>query len=924
MLASCRTVWSAWRNTLVQTRLLSALVLMGALCMLLSLVAFSASQTVSDWYAWTNNGWTNPEAMAADGGTAAVGIPIDAGWLSVWLESASDFSIPLTATVTGVEVRVDAHSPDGGWLAPYFHDSSGNRIIISQFALPPTETTFVFGGPGKMFGQIWTPASLNERAGCMISAIGAGLTVIVDYVSFTAYYADLTPPADVSATSRTYNDKIVVSWSAVTGATSYNIWRADAWDAWALVGTATSTSYVDMAIVAHNVYAYKVQAVAPGGESELSSVAYGVAGACPPTTYPTGTSASDNEFTDKIRITWDPTPYATKYNVYRAPYEYTGIHYTKIAAVHDPWYDDTSAEPGKLYKYKIQAEWYHCGSLTSGVDAGSRKLSPPTGTSASDAAFVDWIVVTWDAVAGVDSYAVLRGEDSAGPFVEIGTSSTTTYEDLAAPCSAWYAVQAVGVGGASDPSDPDFGSRIDDQPPVLVVPTDITIECDDSCDPSFTGQATATDNCDPAPAVSYSDTRTATRNISYINRLWTATDVAGNVTSGVQQIGMSAPNATVTSQYPVWVTSLPASISVDFTIEKCAISAWLWSRCNEDLSVHFHSPEGPVIADGVAVNTQVIDLPLGAPEGTYQLIGINTRPPTSCISMFRRVGPDFLYGIDLTPPVDPTVSSTTHTVGAWSNNPEISVVVSGATDAVSGVDGFEVAWNQSAAWTPTQAKTHEETWGGGTFTAAADGDWYLHLATADNAGNWTGTVHLGPFWIDTTPPEFAGCPEDLTWYAARSEMTASVYWDLPTVTDNLDSLPVLVATAAPGDVFPLGETVVSYEATDAAGNTTLYSFVITVLEQVAPSGVAEKMAEELEGSAYDPGEIAIIVNAASQAIADGAPAGTTSAVLNALIDDDTSFEEFVERMEQFTDLIEAGTPPGNAMNEVLGKGNAKK
>jgi len=29
-------------------------------------------------------------------------------------------------------------------------------------------------------------------------------------------------------------------------------------------------------------------------------------------------------------------------------------------------------------------------------------------------------------------------------------------------------------------------------------------------------------------------------------------------------------------------------------------------------------------------------------------------------------------------------------------------------------------------------------------------------------------------------------------------------------------------------------------------------------------------------------------------------------------------------MEQYADLVEAGVPPGQAMNEVLGKGNSKK
>jgi hypothetical protein len=459
----------------------------------------------------------------------------------------------------------------------------------------------------------------------------------------------------------------------------------------------------------------------------------------------------------------------------------------------------------------------------------------------------------------------------------------------------------------------------------LTIPADITIDCDESCDPSNTGQATATDNLDPNPAVTYSDTKTYTRNISYIDRLWTATDAAGNETSGVQQIWMTAPNVAVESVSPVWVSSLPASISVGFTIEKYAATAWLASRCNEDWSVHFASLENTVVADGSTVNTQVIELPADAPEGTYQLFWTMMSPPiVSCMFGFNRTGPDFLYGIDLTPPADPTVSSTTHTVGTWSSNSSVVIDVSGATDTVSRVDGFEVAWNQSVAWTPMHTKAHEEGWAGGTFVATSDGDWYFHLATVDNAGNWTGTVHLGPFKIDTTPPELIGCPGDLTWYAEKAESTAFAFWAPPTVIDNLDPLSDLVATAAPGDTFPLGDTVVSYQATDLAGNITSCSFILSVVEAVAPRGIVETMTEEFEGTSYVPDEIAVIVNVASQAIADGAPSGTTSTVLRALIENGTPFDEFVEQLEQFAALIEAGTPPGQAMNAVLGRGNSKK
>jgi hypothetical protein len=68
---------------------------------------------------------------------------------------------------------------------------------------------------------------------------------------------------------------------------------------------------------------------------------------------------------------------------------------------------------------------------------------------------------------------------------------------------------------------------VDTTAPVITCPADTTIECDESTDPSSTGYATATDNCDPNPAIAYTDQTSG----NVITRTWTATDACGNVDS---------------------------------------------------------------------------------------------------------------------------------------------------------------------------------------------------------------------------------------------------------------------------------------------------------------------------------------------------------------------------------------------------------
>ncbi|MGC8958662.1 MAG: hypothetical protein ACP5OO_02600, partial [Chloroflexia bacterium] len=57
--------------------------------------------------------------------------------------------------------------------------------------------------------------------------------------------------------------------------------------------------------------------------------------------------------------------------------------------------------------------------------------------------------------------------------------------------------------------------------------------------------------------------------------------------------------------------------------------------------------------------------------------------------------------------------------------------------------------------------------------------WYFHLRTRDVAGNWNaGAVHLGPFYIDTTPPSNPSSvwSTSHTPYTWSTDNTVDVSW----------------------------------------------------------------------------------------------------------------------------------------------------
>ncbi len=81
--------------------------------------------------------------------------------------------------------------------------------------------------------------------------------------------------------------------------------------------------------------------------------------------------------------------------------------------------------------------------------------------------------------------------------------------------------------------------RVEDKTsPSITVPTDKTVACGDPTDPSATGIAKATDNCEGHVTITFSDvTNNGTcPEVSIIERTWTATDACGNSMSAEQTI----------------------------------------------------------------------------------------------------------------------------------------------------------------------------------------------------------------------------------------------------------------------------------------------------------------------------------------------------------------------------------------------------
>ncbi|MCB9235628.1 MAG: HYR domain-containing protein [Bacteroidia bacterium] len=87
--------------------------------------------------------------------------------------------------------------------------------------------------------------------------------------------------------------------------------------------------------------------------------------------------------------------------------------------------------------------------------------------------------------------------------------------------------------------------------------------------------------------------------------------------------------------------------------------------------------------------------------------------------------------------------------------------------------------------------------------------------------------------IDNEDPKITGCPGNKTAFNGVGQCSAIVSWNPPTASDNCPGV-VMVSSHNPGTSFNVGQTTVTYVATDSAGHTDTCQFVVTVLDTASP------------------------------------------------------------------------------------------
>jgi fibronectin type 3 domain-containing protein len=252
------------------------------------------------------------------------------------------------------------------------------------------------------------------------------------------------PPTGLTATAGTA--QVALSWTASSGATSYNVKGSTvSGSGYVTVASPTTASYTNTALTNGTTYYYVVSAVHSVGESANSAQVSATPDIVPA---PTGLTATAGN--TQVALSWTASSGATSYNVKRSTV--SGSGYVTVASPMTASYTNTALTNGTTYYYVVSAV------NSVGESANSAQISatpntvpvPPTGLTATTGNAQ--VALSWTASSGATSYNVKRSTVSGSGYVSVASQTTTasfTNTALTNGTTYYYVVSAVNAVGES-------------------------------------------------------------------------------------------------------------------------------------------------------------------------------------------------------------------------------------------------------------------------------------------------------------------------------------------------------------------------------------------------------------------------------------------------------------------------------------------
>ncbi len=386
-----------------------------------------------------------------------------------------------------------------------------------------------------------------------VQAGGANWSAFSEEVSATPAYE--RPQAPTNLTIDLGNTQTSIRWSAVDGASDYQVFRRISGDPWPSepIAVVTGTLFTDTGLINGTVYDYAVAAVNDiGAEASVgawSTVQVSLSPTVTMTDAPVNVKVVPGN--TQATATWDPVPGATLYGLtVTATPGGTALDWGSTTGCH---YTVENLANGQTYYFRVQAAggdfWSACSDE---ISATPTEALPPAPTGLYFVPGNSRISLLWNAMDGVTSYAIYR-RTAADPWPVEPTATTTgtLFNDagLVNGIAYFYAVTAVNEAGPGAWSLNEPSSTPVDTAPAA--PVKVTV---------VPGNTQATVTWDPVPgAIQYGLTVAATPGGNALD--WGSTTgvhyTIGNLVNGQTYYFRIQAGGDVWSAYSDEVSTIP-------------------------------------------------------------------------------------------------------------------------------------------------------------------------------------------------------------------------------------------------------------------------------------------------------------------------------------------------------------------------------
>ena len=365
-----------------------------------------------------------------------------------WSNSAPAAPAGLTAAAGNAQIALNWSTSTGATSYNVYRGTISGGESTTPVATGLTGASYTNTGLTNGTTYYYEVSAVNSNGTSAMSNEASGTPV-----------APTVPAAPTGLAATSGNALVSLTWSASTGATSYNVYRgttSGGESTTAIATGLTSTSYTNTGLTNGTTYYYKVAAVNSVGTSSLSTEASSTPQAPPAPSAPSGLSATAGNA--QVSLSWTAGANATSYNIYRGTTA-GGESATAIATgVTGASYTNTGLTNGTTYYYKV-ASVNSVGTSSMSNEASATPTAPapsaPSGLAA--AASNAQVSLTWTAGANATSYNVYRGTSSGGESATaIATGITTTsYTNagLTNGTTYYYEVASVNSVGTSAKSN---------------------------------------------------------------------------------------------------------------------------------------------------------------------------------------------------------------------------------------------------------------------------------------------------------------------------------------------------------------------------------------------------------------------------------------------------------------------------------------